>query len=110
MDATTTPHYMKSMVDCLNKMMADGFTENFKVENEKLVSLSDDHSYEPDEISINNFFRFEGASDPEDNSILYAIVTKDGKRGTLVDAYGAYSDVDINEFIKAVENIQKKTV
>ncbi|MEO6229776.1 MAG: hypothetical protein ABJB11_03200 [Ferruginibacter sp.] len=108
MDATTTPHYMKSLVDCHKKLLEDGFTENFKVENKKLISSSSELSYEPGEISISNFFRFEGASDPEDNSILYAITTKDGKKGTLADAYGAYADADTNEFIKEVEDIQKK--
>ncbi|CAN5532036.1 hypothetical protein BH11BAC3_BH11BAC3_27170 [soil metagenome] len=108
MDETTTPHYMKSLVDCHKKLMEDGFTESFRIEDKNLVDLGSGISYKPEEISIDNFFRFEGASDPEDNSILYAITTKDGKRGTLADAYGAYADADTNEFIKEVENIQKK--
>ncbi len=109
MDGKTTPHEMKTLVECLEKMLADGFTENFKAEGKKLIGLNSDISYTSDQVSITNFFRFEGASDPEDNSILYAITCTDGNKGTLVDAYGAYSDVDTNEFIKEVESIQKKT-
>ena len=35
--------------------------------------------------------RFEGMSSTDDNSILYAISSKDGIKGTLVDAYGVYA-------------------
>ena len=39
---------------------------------------------------------------------MYAIETNDGKKGTIVDAYGAYADPDISPFIIEVEKIQKK--
>ncbi len=42
-------------------------------------------------MEVVEFYRFEGASNPDDNSILYAIETSDGLKGLLVDAYGAYS-------------------
>jgi hypothetical protein len=31
-------------------------------------------------------------SNPDDSSILFAISISDGKKGTLVDAYGAYAE------------------
>lgn len=104
-----TPPYLKSLVECHNKMMEDGYVENFKIEDEVLICLScNDKKYKPDEISIKNFFRFEGNSDPEDSSIMYVIETNDGKKGTIVDAYGAYSDPDTGSFINEVQRIQKK--
>ena len=36
--------------------------------------------------------RFEGNTDPEDESVLYAIRTPDGLHGTLVGAFGTYAD------------------
>jgi len=56
-----------------------------------------------------NFYRFEGSSDPADNSILFAIETSDGKHGTLVDAFGPYADTKVTSFIQQVEEINKKT-
>jgi hypothetical protein len=41
-------------------------------------------------------------------SILYVIETSDGRKGTLIDAYGLYADDNIGEFMKEVEDIQKK--
>ncbi|MBC7888277.1 MAG: hypothetical protein H7Z13_10320 [Ferruginibacter sp.] len=103
-----TPPYLKSLVECHQKMMQDGYTENFKIEDSRLKCLSSDKLYDPADITIINFFRFEGQSDPEDSSIMYVIETQDGKKGTIVDAYGAYADPDVSLFITEVENIHKK--
>jgi hypothetical protein len=103
--------YMKSLNSCLEKMIADGYTDDFKATEEGLLqSLRTDKTYKPDEVKIVNFYRFEGISDPNDMSILYVIETHDGLKGTLVDAYGTYSSTEVYEFIKAVENINKKVV
>lgn len=100
---------MKSLVACTNKLVQDGFTENFKVAEQGLLSPSKEQVYKPEEISIVNFFRFEGYSDPADSSILYAIITNDGVKGTLSDSYGAYADPQVAKFIQEVESIAKKT-
>lgn len=99
---------LKSLQACLSKMIADGYTDDFKATDDGLQSLRTDKVYNPEEVNIVNFFRFEGASDPDDTSILYAIETNDGLKGTLVDAYGAYASPEVNQFVLAVENINKK--
>jgi hypothetical protein len=99
---------LKSMTECVNKMVKDGYTNNFKATEEGLMSQETNEVFKPEQVKIINFFRFEGMSDPEDSSILYAIETDTGLKGTLADAYGAYADPDVDEFIKAVENINKK--
>jgi hypothetical protein len=104
----TTP-YMKSLTSCLNKMVVDGYTEDFRVEEEGLKSLKTEKIYRPHEVNVVNFFRFEGVSDPEDMAILYVIETSDGVKGTLVDAYGTYSDQNVNQFMLEVDKIKKKT-
>lgn len=101
--------YMKSMASCLNKMVSDGYTEDFKVTDEGLKSLQSNKIYQPASIKVVNFFRFEGVSDPDDMAILYVIETDDGCKGTLIDAFGTYSDANVNNFMLEVENINKKT-
>jgi hypothetical protein len=101
--------YMKSLVTCLNRMIADGYTEDFKVTDNGLEALQQGRRYKADQVTILNFFRFEGASDPEDNAILYVIQTNDGLKGTLIDAYGLYNDQRITRFIKDINAIRKKS-
>ena len=104
----SVPPDLKSLQACLAKMIATGFTDDFKATDDGLKSLRTDKVYSPEEVIIVNFYRFEGASDPDDMSILYAIETNDGVKGTLVDAYGPYASPEVNQFILAVENISKK--
>ena len=106
---TATTGDMKTLASCINKLVLDGYEEDFKVTDEGLFAAHFNKVYQPEEIHIVNFFRFEGASDPADNSILYAIETSDGAKGTLTDAYGPYADEKVDTFIKKVEDIQKKT-
>jgi hypothetical protein len=46
----------------------------------------------PRDLVIREVHRFEGASDPDDMAILYAIEGAGGVRGTLADAFGVYAD------------------
>ncbi len=102
------PH-MKSLSSLTNKMVLNGYDDDFKITDNGLKSLKTEKVYQPDEINIINFFRFEGQSDPNDNTIMYVIETSDGLKGTLIDAYGPYADRKLSEFMNNVESIQKKT-
>lgn len=99
---------MNSLATCVNKLVKDGYSINFKVDEQGLVDAKDGKHYKPGQVHIKNFFRFEGASDPADSAILYAIELDDGTKGTLTDAYGTYDDEDVGKFIKQVEDIEKK--
>jgi len=100
--------FMNTLTSVVNKVVKDGYTHSFKIEDKKLLSSTNDQSYEPDEVKIVNFYRFEGQSDPGDNAIMYVIETTDGSKGTLIDAYGAYADEGVNKFMDQVEEINKK--
>lgn len=102
--------HMNTLVSCLNSLLKSGFETQFKAVKSGLKSLASEKVYTPEQIKILNFYRFEGESDPSDNSILYAIETSEGEKGTLTDAYGPYSDTNITKFMQTVEEIQKKVV
>lgn len=100
---------MTDLEKCMHKLEADGYTDQYKVEKGKLCDLTNNKKYKPIDVKAVNFYRFEGISNPDDMSILYAIETSDGRKGTLVDAYGFYSDDETGEFINQIE-ITKKQV
>ncbi len=100
--------FMTDLEKCLNKLEEQGYNDQFKVEKKHLLSLTDSKKkYKPKDVQAVNFYRFEGISDPDDMSILYAIETTDGRKGTLIDAYGHYSDDDTGAFMQDVD-INKK--
>ena len=90
--------------------LQDGYTDNFKVVGQGLFAPSTEKSYRPEQVHVINFYRFEGESDPSDNSILYVIETDDGAKGMLNDAYGAYADEAVNKFMRQVEDMNKKVI
>jgi|SRR5579875_125382 len=102
--------YMKSLTTCLNKVVSDGYTEDFKVTDQGLEALQQHKVYQPEHVHIVNFFRFEGTSNPDDEAVLYVLQTDDGTRGTLIDAYSVYADPHVSKFIRDVQSIQKKVV
>ena len=100
--------YMKSLSTCLNRIVLDGYTEDFKVTEEGLQGMNNHTVYVPTQLQVVNFFRFEGMSDPDDNAVLYVIETEDGTKGTLIDAFGIYHDPRIAHYMKQVEELNKK--
>jgi hypothetical protein len=100
--------YMTDLDKCSKKMAEKGYTDQFQGTEEGLKDIETGKTYTPQEVEVCNFFRFEGISDPDDMSILYVIETNDGRKGTLVDAYGLYSDSHVASFMVEVENIKKK--
>ncbi|OGX88368.1 hypothetical protein [Hymenobacter glacialis] len=99
----------RSLVNVEKKLNTDGFTQDFTVRDGRLQTIGDDSSksYAPDEVTIVDFYRFEGESNPDDMSILYALEMADGVRGTISSAYGTYGDTDSFEFLKQVEDLGK---
>lgn len=69
-----------------------GFTSAFFVDGRWLRLAGTKRTLRPEEVVIRDYYRFEGTSDPDDMSIVYALESNDGTRGILVDAFGTYAD------------------
>jgi hypothetical protein len=103
-----SPPKERSMSRVMDGLDSEGYTEHFLVCDDRLVALDSGMQFAADEVVIRCVERFEGVSDPDDMSVVYAIETSDGIRGTLTDAFGVYSDPGVSEFIDKVEcHIQK---
>ena len=99
---------MSDIMACLNKVQARGFTDQFQAKEDSLFCLDNKCTYYPENITVVNYYRFEGPSNPDDMAILYAIETVDGRKGTLIDAYGYYACEEVGNFMIAVEDIHKR--
>ncbi|MCC3156063.1 hypothetical protein LJ737_02385 [Hymenobacter sp. 15J16-1T3B] len=99
----------RALVNVEKKLTADGFTADFAVQDGRLCVMGSDKnvSYAPEEVTIVDFYRFEGESNPDDMSILYAIEAHDGTRGTISNAFGTYGDDQIDTFLRKVEDLGK---
>ena len=91
---------LAAMMDDLTRR---GFSEQFQVVGDRLRAVVGGKVFPPDQVMIAEYHRFEGVSDPDDMSVLYALETRSGLRGTLVDAFGVYADPRVGGFMRGVE-------
>ena len=93
---------MSTLSQAIDRLVLRGFTEHFGVRGHQLLGFDSGATFEANEVVIRGIERFEGVSDPDDMSILYAIESLDGVRGTLADAFGVYSNPVISAFVSNV--------
>jgi hypothetical protein len=69
-----------------------GYTIDFNLEADS-ISCPDSHPpLKPSEFEIVEVYRFEGESDPADEAVVYAIESRDGRKGILVNGFGISAD------------------
>jgi hypothetical protein len=81
-----------TLSEAINDLKKRGYKEDFNLQPTCLECASLNLEIHPEDFVVDEFHRFEGMSNPDDNSIIFAISSKDGTKGTLVDAYGMYSE------------------
>lgn len=82
---------MKTLSETMESLVRRGFTEHFGVRGDQLRGFESSKTFNSNEVTIREYDRFEGVSDPDDMPILYALESASGIRGTLVDAFGVYA-------------------
>ena len=81
-------------------LQTEGFIEDFNLVAEGIESKNLKRKWKAGELEVVKFYRFEGMTNPGDNTILYLIETHDGQKGLLVDVYGADQGEISPEMIK----------
>ncbi len=99
---------MTTLSEQVNDATKNGYTHDFDVKGYGIVDTSG-KVHTSDQVKIVNFYRFEGYSDPQDNSILYLLEANDGIKGKIIDAYGVDANPNISKFIGEVEKMNKKS-
>ncbi|MCP9236873.1 phosphoribosylpyrophosphate synthetase [Lewinella sp. JB7] len=82
----------ESLSYAIEDLKAKGYTYDFNQKEAHLRCNQNEKDYRPEDFTITHTYRFEGMSNPDDNSVLYGIEAADGTKGLLVDAYGVYAD------------------
>jgi|SRR5690348_3600662 len=91
-----------TMTEAIRDLQSRGFTANFAFLNRSFRDVETGRTFTPDELAIVEHHRYEGASDPDDMSIVYAIESRDGAKGTVTDAFGTYASPDLGAFLHDV--------
>jgi hypothetical protein len=83
-----TPAY-DTLSQAVNDLQRRGYIDELQVGDSCLLCNTRGLTLDPDAFQIDEFHRFEGETDPSDESIVYAISSKEHDvKGILVNAFG----------------------
>jgi hypothetical protein len=95
-----------TLAEAIEELKKRGYTTNFRVNDNGLLEENREKTFDASEVKLEEFHRFEGMTDPGDSSIVYAVETFSGLKGTIVDSFGADASETTSEFLKKAK--QKK--
>lgn len=93
----------RNLSEAVEKLKTRGFEGDFVVEHDKLRHTITNERFSPEDLRIVEHYRFEGPSNPDDMAVLYLLESRNGIRGTVVDAFGTYSNPELGEILERME-------
>lgn len=90
--------------ETINGLMKSGYALDFNSTDECIVCHQTNIILSPEEFQIDKVYRFEGASNPDDEAVIYAISSaKFGIKGILVNGYGVSADDTSSKLIEKLQ-------
>jgi hypothetical protein len=91
----------ETLSQATNALTENGYSESFKAEEAQIIAISSDKKYTPENLKITNTYRFEGMTNPQDDTVVFAILANDGTKGTLIMSYSSKHNQNV-ELIKKI--------
>jgi len=85
----------ETLSEAVNSCTKEGYTESFRTVDNFIQSTDTKKEYQPNELKIVKSFRFDGMTNPDDESAVFAIDASDGSKGTLVMSYSSAHNHDV---------------
>lgn len=96
-----TSNGMETVSEALERFAKAGYTESFAAGKE-LGQLQDSghRTYDAREFTVEQVARFEGTTDLEDESAIFALRHRSGLKGTFVVAFGPHMPTEEMEVVE----------
>lgn len=95
------PETLSMAIEKLNKK---GYTEDFQGKNNLLYAINHRQSFEPGELIVDEIVRFEGETDLQEESVIFALRDSvSGIMGTYIVAYSTDMDEADMDIVKKLE-------
>lgn len=100
------PELAETHADALKRLESKGYTEQFLATEEGLKAASNGKVYRPEDLVIEEVCRFEGISNPDDESALFALHAKsDDLKGTYSIYYGPQLEPNDAEMVRRLGDV-----
>lgn len=87
-----------TVLEAIKQLRDLGFMVDFNISGNALTV--NDAEYDCDDFEITEIYRYEGDSNPDEESTVYGIESKDGVKGILVTSYGMYIENASEDLLK----------
>ena len=87
-----TYHYT-TVLEALEDLKDKGFYHDFNLHTEAIKK-------NPNDYSVEHVYRYEGDSDPDEESVVYGIISISGKKGVFVSGFSANSDDEASKILE----------
>lgn len=99
--------YYDTLTEAIQDLRSKGYTEDFNLKQNCIECRNGAYKIFHNEFQIDKVYRFEGQTDPSDESILYAISSeKYNLKGLLVNGYGISSEPLTNQMLDKLKIIR----
>ena len=88
----------ETLTEAIKNLKERGYKLDFNLTENCIIC--NEEKFDPEDFEITEVYRFEGDTDPADEAVLYAIESKKGVKGILINAFGIYADSMSDEMIK----------
>ncbi len=90
-----------TVVEAINGLKAKGYTVDLNIAFDKLITADKKITLNPHEFEIVEVHRFEGATNPSDEDVVYAVESIHGNiKGVLTSAFGLYAEPMDDSIVK----------
>jgi Fe2+ or Zn2+ uptake regulation protein len=89
-----------TVTEAVAALKQQGYVEDFNLKENCIECRNGQYQIFHNEFQVDEFYRFEGMTDPADETIVYAISSPRYKlKGVLVNGYGIYSQSITDEMV-----------
>lgn len=99
--------HFETLTEAMESLRSRGYDHEFGPKKDFLEEKSTGTKLKGEEFDVDEFHRFEGASDPGDEMTLYAITASNGMKGVFVSAQGTYSN-EVSSELMAKFNVSDR--
>ena len=96
-----------TVTEAVNGLKNRGYSRDFNLNFDCIICHELGLPLKPEEFAITEVHRFEGNTDPADEAVVYAIESKHGEKGILVDGFGVSADELSGEMIEKLRLVNR---
>ncbi len=89
------------VAEALEVFKGQGYTNHFSFKEDGISYTGG--IYMPEELKIVDVYRYEGDSDPDEESAVYVMISREGIKGVLVTGYGVSSETSYQQLLERIE-------